>query len=177
MLSNIKNIALATSIALAVGYTAGYYTKGQFTKANLFESVTEARHESAQSIQHSLETSLATEQKVTDSTQQVAVVRKAVAARVQPKIQETSNEANLRLSCPDSGLDVGTVRLLNSARDGTAFDPASLGDGASQAPSGIGLPELLDNDLEVVQLYRELAVRHDALVDYVESLIQKQADQ
>lgn len=177
MITQARNIALAISVALLVGYSAGYYAKGRFVKADQFESVTEARHESAQNIQHSLETSLATEQKVTDSTQQVAVIRKAVAARVQPKTQETSNEANLRPVCPGSGLDVGTVRLLNSARDGSALDPASLGDGASQAPSGIGLPELLDNDLEVVQLYRELAVRHDALVDYVESLIQKQADQ
>lgn len=175
MLSNIKNIVFAASVALAAGYIAGYYAKGQFVKADQLESVTEARHESAQNIQQSLETSLVTEQKVTDSTQQVAVIRKAVAARVQPKVRETTNEANLRLSCPDSGLDVGTVRLLNSARAGAAFDPASLGDGASQAPSGIGLPELLDNDLEVVQLYRELAVRHDALVDYVEFLLKEQA--
>lgn len=58
MLTNIKNIALTASIALLVGYSAGYYTKGQFVKADQFESVTEARHESAQNIQHSLETSL-----------------------------------------------------------------------------------------------------------------------
>lgn len=177
MITQARNIALAISLALAVGYAAGFYAKGRFVKADQFESVTEARHESAQNIQQSLETSLATEQKVTDSTQQVVAIRKTVAARVQPKPQETSNEANLRPVCPSSGLDVGTVWLLNSARDGSTPDPAGLVDGASQAPSGIGLPELLDNDLEVVQLYRELAVRHDALVDYVESIIHKQADQ
>lgn len=175
--TNLKNMALAISIALVVGFCTGYTTKAKFVKADQFESVTEARHESAQNIQQSLETSLVTEQKVTDSTTKIAAIRKEVAARVQPKTQETSNEANLRPACSRDGLDVGTVRLLNSARDGSALDPASLGDGASQAPSGIGLPELLDNDLEVVQLYRELAVRHDALVDFVESIIKKQADQ
>jgi hypothetical protein len=137
--------------------------------------VAEARSETAESIQESLKTSAATEQEVTASNQQVAAIRKKVAVRVQPK--ETFNEANLRPVCPAADLDVGTVRLLNSARDGSTLDPASLGDVASQTPSGAGLPELLDNDLEVVQLYRELAVRHDTLVDYVESLIQKQADQ
>ena len=171
---NVKNIVLAVVLALSVGYCTGYYTKGQFVKADQFEAVTEARSETADSIQESLKTSAATEQEVTASNQKIAVIRKTVTARIQSK--ETQNEANLHLAC-HSGLDVGTVRLLNSARDGSTLDAASLGDAASQAPSGIGLSELLDNDLETVQLYRELAVRHDTLVDYVESLIQKQADQ
>lgn len=174
---NFQNTAIAVALALIVGFGAGYYTKGQFVKADQFEAVTEARSETAVDIQESLKTSAATEQEVTASNQQVAVIRKAISARVQPKTQETSNEANLRPVCTGTGLDVGTVRLLNSARDGSTLDPASLGDAASQAASGIGLPELLDSDLEVVQLYRELAVRHDTLVDYVESQIKKQADQ
>lgn len=174
-IGDIKNTVIAAVVAFCVGASVGFYTKSQFVKADQLESVTEARHESAQNVQQSLATSLVVEQKVTDSTQQVVAIRKTVAARIQPKIQETSHEANLRPACPDGSLDVGTVRLLNSARDGSALDPAVLGDGASQAPSGVGLPELLDNDLEVVQLYRELAVRHDALVDYVDSLTQQQA--
>ena len=177
MISQARNIALAISVALLVGYTAGYYAKGQFVKADQYEAVTEARSETAVDIQESLKQSTATEQEVTASTKQVVAIRKTVAARVQPKTQEASHEANLRTVCPDSGIDVGTVRLLNSARDGSALDTASLVDGASKAASGIGLPELLDNDLEVVQLYRELAIRHDALVDFVESKLQQQANQ
>lgn len=177
MPTNIQNTVIAVVVAAFLGFGGGFYTKAKFMKADQFESVTEARHESAQNVQQSLETSLATEQKVTDSAKQVAAIRKAVAARVQPKIQESSNEANIRPVCPDRGIDIGTVRLLNSARDGSAVDAASLVDGASQAPSGIGMPELLDNDLETVKLYRELAVRHDGLVDYVESIIKKQANQ
>lgn len=173
-MTNIKNIVLAVALALSVGYCTGYYTKGRFVKADQFEAATEARSETAKDIQQSLEISAVTGQEVAASNQQVAVIRKKVAARVQPK--ETPNEANLHLVCRD-GLDVGTVRLLNSARDGSALDPASSADGASQAASGIGLPELLDNDLEVVGMYRDLAIKHNALVDYVESLIQKQADQ
>ena len=93
-------------------------------------------------------------------------------------VKETPNEANLRPATVCAyGLDVGTVRLLNAARDGSPADATGIGDAASQAPSGIGLPELLDNDLQVVQLYRELSVVHDALVDYVDHLVQQQAAQ
>lgn len=35
--------------------------------------------------------------------------------------------------------------------------------------------DLIDNDLEIVGLYHELAARHRKLVDYVDSLINKQA--
>lgn len=173
--TNLKNMALAVALALTLGFCTGYEVKAKFVKADQFESVSEARHESAQNVQESLETSLATEQKVTDSNTKIAVIRKAVAARVQPK--EITNEAHLRPVCPGVGLDVGTVQLLNAARAGTDPVATSFGHAEGQAPSGIGLPELLDNDLEVITLYHELSARHDALVDYVEGIIKKQADQ
>lgn len=43
------------------------------------------------------------------------------------------------------------------------------------APSGIGLKELVADELSIIGLYRELAARHDALVDYVMQRLQKQA--
>lgn len=174
MFSSYRNIVLAVALALGVGFSVGFYTKGRFVKADQLEVVTEAQHQTAVDIQESLKTSLAVEQKVTTSDQQMTTIRKEVARRTQPK--ETTNEANLHAPVCDWRLDVGTVRLLNAARDGSALDTASLVDGAGKAPSEVGLPDLLDNDLEVVQLYRELAVRHDSLVDYVESKLKEQAD-
>ncbi|MCL2874794.1 MAG: hypothetical protein FWF12_00570 [Betaproteobacteria bacterium] len=178
-IDSIKNLAVVAAAALAVGFTVGYATKGKFVKADQLETIVGARSETAADIRESLKVSVATEQEVTNSNQRVTDIRKAVAARVQPQPQpqEMPNEAQLRLACRDDGIDIGTVRLLNSARSGFPISPASFGDGASEAPSGIGLPELLDNDLEIVQLYHELAIRHDALVDYVEQLIERQADQ
>ena len=42
-------------------------------------------------------------------------------------------------------------------------------------PEGASVADLIDNDLQVVGLYHELAKRHAKLVDYVDSLITKQA--
>lgn len=173
--SDLRNIALAVALSLSLGFCTGYATKAKFVKADQFESVTEAQHQTAKDIEQSLETSSAVEKQVTDSTNKIAVIRKRVAAHVQPP--ETSNEAHLRQDCRDVGLDVGTVQLLNAARAGTEAGSTSFGNAEGKTPSGLAMPELLDNDLEVVTLYHELSARHNALVDYVESIIKRQADQ
>lgn len=49
---------------------------------------------------------------------------------------------------------------------------ANLPDTASTT---IGLPELVQIDIAVMKLYRELAERHDALVDEVMKKLQQQA--
>lgn len=55
------------------------------------------------------------------------------------------------------------------------MDPAASSDAASQAPSGVGIPALIDNDLDIVKLYHELAERHNALVDDVEKELARRA--
>src|SRR3569833_3604633 len=42
------------------------------------------------------------------------------------------------------------------------------------APSGSGLADMVQDNLSIIRLYRELAARHDALVDYVMSRLQQQ---
>jgi hypothetical protein len=74
-----------------------------------------------------------------------------------------------------SVLDDGTVRLLNDARAGrnqlpTGSAPAGGNEAGGAltvtAPFVTGVDFAL-NDLKVVQLYHELAARHDTLVDWV----------
>jgi len=181
--ANLKNIALATAVALTVGFFTGFYVKDKFVKADQIDAAVEARSQSADNIQQSLEQSVATEKKVAASNHQVSEIRKEVQKRIKhtyyPAKQETENEVTTEEGkCADSWrLDVGTVRMLNSARTGTDFDPTSISNAESEAPSDIGAAEFIDNDLEVVGLYRELATRHDELVDWVnEKIIKKQAE-
>lgn len=171
---SVKNLALAVALSLTFGFCTGYQVKSRFVKADQFESVTNAQHQTAQGIQQSLEQSSAVEKTVTDSTIQVAAISKAVVKRI--KKQEESNDANLRPICPATSFDVSTVRLLNDARAGTAPDASTLNDAEGQAASGLTLSELLENDLEVVSQYHDLSARHNALVDYVEAQIKKQAE-
>lgn len=171
---SIKNLALAVALALTFGFCTGYQVKSRFVKADQYESVTKAQHQTAQGIQQSLEQNSAVEKKVTDSTNNVTAIKRAVAKRIEAK--EHTNEANLRPVCPATYFDVTTVRLLNSARANATLDPAILSDAEGQAPSGLALSELLENDLEIVSQYHDLSARHNALVDYVEAQIKKQAE-
>jgi hypothetical protein len=99
-------------------------------------------------------------------------------------------QANLPRNCNEtpllgqSVLDPYSLRLLNDARraatrDRPGVDPRAAGrgdapGGASAAASGpVTGGEFADNDLEVVRLYKELAARHDALVDWVEQTLRK----
>ena len=66
--------------------------------------------------------------------------------------------------------DRGTVGMLNAARLGLSADAASFSDGAGSAPSTVGVPEFVSNDLQVVARYQSLKIKHDALVDYLERL-------
>jgi hypothetical protein len=50
-------------------------------------------------------------------------------------------------------------------------DPAA----ADSAPSSIGLKELADDSITVTRMYRELARRHDELVDAVNDWLKQQA--
>lgn len=186
MLDNVKNMAFAAAASLVVGFALGAWTNEQFAKAKKLDAVVESQHEVATDLRDSLSASIAVEEKITASTQNVKEVRKEIAKRVKPPARkpavETPHEslpeaqANLRPRT-DWTLDLGTVWMLDSAREGLPFDPTRLRDGAGEAPSDVGVPELIDNDLEVVERYHELAERHNALVDYVESVIQQQAAQ
>lgn len=174
-ISEIKNIIVAVALAVIVGFGLGFYVKAKFAEADQVDRVIESRHETAQNIQTSAAASQKLDEKVAKSDGAVQQIRTIIKTRI---VKEKANETiqmDRQISC--GALDVGTVRLLNAARTGAAVDSAAVGDEASQTPSGIAVPELLDNDLEVVQLYRELAAEHDTLVDYVESLMKKQAKQ
>lgn len=186
MLNDAKNMALVAVASLVIGFAAGAWTNEQLTKADQLDAAVESQRETAVDVRDSLKQSVAVEEKVAASTQNVQEVRKQVAKRVKPPVSQPTPEkpheslpeaqANLRPRT-DWTLDLGTVWMLDSAREGLPFDPTRLRDGAGEAPSDVGVPELIDNDLEVVERYHELAERHNALVDYVESVIQQQAAQ
>jgi hypothetical protein len=76
---------------------------------------------------------------------------------------------------PGLVLDRGTVGLLNAAREGRGVGAAGSSDEAQSAPSTVGVTDLIANDLDIVQMYLELAKRHDELVDAVEKHLKDQA--
>lgn len=178
---DLRSTLLATVAVAALSFGGGYYTHSRFTKADQLDAVATTQHQTASNVQQSLTTSVAVEASAAASIQQVGEIRKVVAARLKPKETPHAQTASVPSNTDAHGdcvwtLDTGTVVLLNAARTGAASGAASVSDDQSQTPSGIDLAAFIDNDLEVVGLYRELATRHDALVDYVTSLVKQQAE-
>lgn len=176
LLSTIKTALIALAIGLSIGFGVGFYTKGQLFKADQLDRVVTAQHDTAKGIDQSIKQDVVITAKVEASNKKVDVIRKKVAKRIQT--QEKQNEITTEVgnTCGPLYLDVGTVWLLNDARGYAPPDATAQSDAASQAPSEIGAAEFIDNDLEIIKLYRELGTDHDALVDYVESLVKKQAE-
>jgi len=180
---------LAMVVALFIGFGGGYYTKSKFTDAAVVEQVKKDDKQTATNVVVSAQTSQKVESEVQKSDTTVSEIQEAVSKRpkrVRPSVviqpaQENLNEKSdpkavqSVVSCDAYQLDVGTVRLLNAARKGVGLDSIASGDEALSAPSGITIDKLLQNDLEVVKLYHDLAIRHDQLVDEVEEKLKQQA--
>lgn len=168
-LDNIKNILIVGFLALTVGFFAGFYTKGQFFKASEVTALVVARKDTAVGIQDSLIKSAAIDAEVETVKTEVRFITKTVIQRI------TEKENATPATCPKFAFDLASASLLNSARTGTPADPASVSDEAGKAATDLGIQGFVENDSAIVAQYRELAKDHDALVDYVTSLINKQA--
>lgn len=152
MIGGLRNLALAFFVGLLIGVAGGWITshklsEGAIQKAEvavLRETVSDA----AKGIQQSFETDKKVEESVTAASSSVQKVRQVVAKR----LKEDQIETDAQTARCSEHLDVGTVLLLNIAREGVNLDPSTLGDAESKAPSETGLSELIDNDLQVVEL-------------------------
>lgn len=176
--------AIAAALStLLIGFSLGIYVETQHDTAALVKTQSEALKQVAQDVPAAIEKSNKIEAAIDRSNEQVQTIKKEVKTRIQKQKERVDEEYAARSkiepvgeSCLPFSLDVGTVRLLNAARKGTSVDTAGFSDEALAAPSNIGIDKLLENDLEIVRLYRDLAKRHDELVDAVEKMLKRQAE-
>ena len=179
-MADLRTVFATFGIALALGFGSGLYVAGKFEKAGQVQVAQEEKKESAQAVVKVIESDRKLDAAIQKTNTAATTIKKAVAARVQ-KQEQTPHEVQIQSDtsaafvCPAYRLDVGTVRLLNAARQGADLDSVAGSDEALAAPSGVGVAKLLDNDLEVVRMYHELAKRHDELVDEVEAKLKKDA--
>lgn len=181
---------LAIVVATIIGFGSGYYTKSKFADAAIVKQVISDQKDTAKNIVESVDTGQKVETSVQESNDEVTKIQEAVAKRpklvkpVPQPVQESSNEKAIAVvqvlptvvSCDAYQLDIGTVRLLNAARKGVSLDTVTGSDETLTAASGITIDKLLQNDLEVVKLFRDLAKRHDQLVTEVEEKLKQQAE-
>lgn len=177
---------LAIAVFAAASFGAGFYTKAKFDKAAQVV-VAEQRVED---VQKSAVEARMTDREIDKATGSIndrneeikkeikrapiIVYRQPAPAVAQahlvipPSLAPTAVvEPTTQLACPEPLLSADAVRLLNRAR--LDQDPAVGSNAAIEPTADVGLPELVDNDLEVVKRYHLLAKRHDALVDWVDN--------
>ncbi len=108
-----------------------------------------------------------------DSRGRIEYVKEIVTREV-PRYVTVSQAAD-----SDCNLTVGAVRLLNCARTGSAECVAATGvtDAESRAPSVVTGQALIQSDAEVALRYNDLAVRHDALIDFLNRHVYEEGQQ
>lgn len=132
---------LAIVLATVIGFAAGFYTKSKFYAAAEVTQVTKAQHETAQEIVQSAATSQSIETSIQKSNDDIKQVQQVVQQRIAVNQEKRnvsiqpngSTGAPSVTSCAPDQLDVGTVRLLNAARSGTALGSTGSGDAEVQA--------------------------------------------
>jgi hypothetical protein len=181
----IKNMLLALLIGLAVGGAGGFWGGWELAKAdiaeNQLEQVTEARKDDANAVADSQRETNAIASQVAsnkaNSTKAQREARRHVEQSNQPaNISPATPEGeSVRLVSGDEHLGVGLVCVLDAARtNGTPDCPAAGSDEARGATPDVTVSDFIENDLEVVRMYHDLAARHAALVQFV---LDRQAEQ
>lgn len=186
-------LVIALGLALLLSFGIGWHLKGQSIAAAEVKTLRVEAKQTATNVVEAVAKSAKIDEAVAKTDDTVTNIKAAIKKRgitLKPK-PETANDLafnpidpktlapeNSNHACPGSDalvLDVGTVGMLNAARQGRPVDPAGSSDEAQSAPSTVGVAGLVDNDLEIVKLYLDLAKRHDSLVDEVEKKLQDQA--
>lgn len=179
LFATFKTAIIVGAIAIVVGFGSGWATKAKFMDAAEVNELRADMRQTAVNVVEAGKQSASIESKVVVANKTSTSIQAAVQKRLtdqKDRTNETQSTAEASaFQCPAFVLDVGTVRLLNAARQGATVDSAGGSAEALDAPSGIAISKLIDNDLEVVKLYKELAIRHDELVDIVEKKLKEQA--
>lgn len=193
LLGQFRTTFVAALIGVLIGIAVGFYVKHKFALAELHEAIAEQRKEDAHAVANMQAKEAALQAQLDEARTTIETIQREVQPRVIYRPARSPKGGNVGISVPgneqhggvpapscegiadgvDSFLDAGTVRLLNDARAGSLGSPSGV-DAEGEAAAEVSIYSFVQNDLEVVGMYHDLAIRHDALVEWVEGLIEKQ---
>lgn len=183
-IKNAKWIILAAVVSLIIGFAGGWYEKGIHIKAKETDALQQARKNDAQNITQMYDTESKIDDVNEDTEQRFKVIYKEVVKYVPKTVYKEKPETvtiyDSQFHPSDCGSDTLTVHavgLLNSALQNRDYDATAISDEEGQTATNIGLREIVQSEVEVAEQYHELATNHNACVDYVQSLIDKQNEQ
>lgn len=172
----VVRTAVAVVVAMVSGYVAGRMEGAVDIRRVELHAARQIAAEAAQGAVVATERSLALDQAVQDTAQRSQQIKVLVRERMTQPQPAADHEAPI---CPPAAaavLDAGTVGLLNAARaDLPASAASAIGDEEGAPAAAASVADFIDNDLDVVRLYHELAKRHDELVDFVTDEMRKRA--
>lgn len=186
-LLGLKNIAIAFALGLAIGGAGGLWGGYKMfhgdDAAEQVEELVKARKDDANAIANSQAKSEAIEAR----EEVIEEIHEQNQTEAQHHVEQPTPIPITRvdvhriegpgLSVPyqHQPLAYGLVCVLNSARDNRKADcPPAGSDAASRTVTEATFAAFVANDLQVVEMYFQLAARHGALVDYVLELQEAQ---
>lgn len=135
-MNTITDILAVAFVAVLIGCGVGIYVRGDHDKAAEVKQVATSQKKTATEIVQATQVSQAVAAKVAANDAAVDADKQAAHERVVTQVRyiykEKTDEKDAQ-NCGPAYLDVGTVRLLNAARNGAALDATSGGNGASAA--------------------------------------------
>ncbi len=175
-------------LIVLMSFGSGFYVKGKLDTSAKVKAEIQIANQSAKNVQQSEKQDAQIRTATRTNDAQIATDRTLIAkhlseqrkyAKKQKSKEDSSNvqqpQFQVGLNCNDNWtLDNYTFGLLNAARTGASYSAATSSNGEGFASSGVTEAQFIDNDLEIVGMYNDLAKRHNALIDYVQELIKAQ---
>lgn len=152
LLARYKSYLWAGGIALAAGIFIGGWAVKEFYQAGRIKAL-------EKSVELEKQARNASEKALSDLQMEMLTIERDKIIVPQEVIRYVKVN-------PDCDLSRGAVSLLNRSR-GVPETPA-LSDGEKQAPSTITQPAEVQHHSECAIQYRELAAKHDALIEFIE---------
>lgn len=155
-----KKMVMALAAAIAIGCALGYFAMSHLAKNKEIEvkntqisTLKKNANASAQSVLQSQQRSAQIDAHIAKGEAEAARIRELAAARVTHQQEQAREQlSKVRPQLDEDGrtaldqmldgprLDVGTVRLLNAAREGAGVEPAPGGDAKGKAAAAPARP-------------------------------------
>lgn len=165
-------IVVLTVIALLAGIYTGWTINSKLTQASHDKALSVALQAQRSELLKDLKKAEAINADLRTKSEAITALSADLKTQVTQSLK-AQRKTNEELGhCLD--LNARTASLLNSARANVRpSDTSGPGDAKEQTLAPISAEEFLENDLEIVRLYHELAANHDALVDWLEQEMKK----
>lgn len=139
----------------------------QTSKATIQNTNNEVRVSTAKSLE--LEKVTADTHEKIDNIKQKVIKRieKTEPTIVVKHIKDDKENAIATTTVEPWVFDIGTIGLLNSARSNDPNPTTASDDALSETASTVTVKDFVSNDLAVVDQYHDLALKHEALQDYI----------